>query len=206
VSTREEQKAKTRARLLNSALRTFARKGYYEATVDDIARDAGLTTGAIYSHFKDKEDMFLAALDERARRDRDENASIMANGDRESRLRAIEERLIRIVHDRDWTLLSHEFFLYAARNPRLRKLFRQRAKREITTARETFHDYWDASVVPIEDLVLIVDAVVAMLSLYALQDPKADLSEKLRSAFRFLVQAGELDLSSRSNPETSRAH
>ena len=38
------------------------RRGYQEASLAEVAREAGLTTGAVYSNFRDREDLFLAAL------------------------------------------------------------------------------------------------------------------------------------------------
>jgi AcrR family transcriptional regulator len=48
----------SRWRLLCSARNVFARDGYYRASLNEIASNAGVTTGSIYSHFRDKEDLF----------------------------------------------------------------------------------------------------------------------------------------------------
>lgn len=53
----------TRARLLRAAAEVFAEKGYQGARVADIARRAGLTTGAIYGRFVGKADLLLDAVD-----------------------------------------------------------------------------------------------------------------------------------------------
>jgi AcrR family transcriptional regulator len=50
-------------RLIESAGQVFSEKGYEGATVAEIARRAGLTTGAIYSRFDGKADLLLAAID-----------------------------------------------------------------------------------------------------------------------------------------------
>ena len=41
----------------------FARQGYSETVVDDIAGQAGIGKGTLYLYFKSKEEIFLAALD-----------------------------------------------------------------------------------------------------------------------------------------------
>ena len=61
--TREQSKAHTRERLLNAARTVFARGGYHGATVDEIASEAGFSTGALYSNFDGKEDLFLALME-----------------------------------------------------------------------------------------------------------------------------------------------
>ena len=50
----------TRERIITSAARVFARKGYHGASLDEVAADAGLTKGAVYWHFQSKADLFLA--------------------------------------------------------------------------------------------------------------------------------------------------
>lgn len=52
----------TRAKLLDAAARVFEAKGYEGSTVAEIAREAGVTTGAIYTHFDRKVDLLADAL------------------------------------------------------------------------------------------------------------------------------------------------
>jgi AcrR family transcriptional regulator len=47
-----------RAQILTAALRCFSEKGYHEATMDDLAREAGLSKGSLYWHFKSKAEVF----------------------------------------------------------------------------------------------------------------------------------------------------
>jgi AcrR family transcriptional regulator len=53
----------TRDRLLDAAAAVFAEKGYDRAGVQEIARRAGLTTGAIYGRFAGKADLLQAAIE-----------------------------------------------------------------------------------------------------------------------------------------------
>src|SRR2546429_9164461 len=63
--TRKEKQAHTRACLMNSAAKLFALRGLQQASIDEVAEDAGFTKGAFYANFKSKEELFLAMLDER---------------------------------------------------------------------------------------------------------------------------------------------
>ena len=56
-----------RARLIEAAADVFAEKGYEGAGVQEIARRAGLTTGAIYSRFSGKADLLAATIEARRR-------------------------------------------------------------------------------------------------------------------------------------------
>jgi AcrR family transcriptional regulator len=54
---------RTRAALLTAAIRRFALDGFQRTSVADVARDVGMTAGAPYRYFADKEALFLAAVD-----------------------------------------------------------------------------------------------------------------------------------------------
>lgn len=62
--TREESKARTREELIRAANRLFLRNGYVATSLANIAEEAALTKGAVYSNFESKEDLFLALLQE----------------------------------------------------------------------------------------------------------------------------------------------
>jgi AcrR family transcriptional regulator len=55
-----EYKEEAKNRILESANKVFAEKGYHEATMDDIAKRLGVSKGAIYLYFPSKEDLFEA--------------------------------------------------------------------------------------------------------------------------------------------------
>ena len=60
--TQTERRARSRSALLESAARGLSRYGYGNLVLEDVAREAGYTRGALYHQFKDKEDLALAAL------------------------------------------------------------------------------------------------------------------------------------------------
>lgn len=53
----------TRDRLLEAAVEVFSERGYEGARVGEIARRAGLTTGAIYAQFRNKAELLLQAIE-----------------------------------------------------------------------------------------------------------------------------------------------
>lgn len=54
-----------RERILEAAVRVFAGKSFYTATVAEIAREAGVADGTIYLYFKSKDDLLICLFEER---------------------------------------------------------------------------------------------------------------------------------------------
>jgi len=61
-SRKEEQAEATRKALLKVARKLFAERGYANAATEEIVKRARVTRGALYHHFRDKQDLFKAVL------------------------------------------------------------------------------------------------------------------------------------------------
>lgn len=57
-----EHKARTRARIVESARVLFNRKGFDQVSIDDVMNQAGLTRGGFYNHFPNKEGLYAEAV------------------------------------------------------------------------------------------------------------------------------------------------
>jgi len=55
-----DKRARTRAALMAAARELIREQGYERTTLDAVARRAGMTSGAIYGNFKNREDLFMA--------------------------------------------------------------------------------------------------------------------------------------------------
>jgi AcrR family transcriptional regulator len=55
-----DKRARTRAALLEAARALIREKGYEHTTLDAVAQRAGMTTGAIYGNFKNRDELFIA--------------------------------------------------------------------------------------------------------------------------------------------------
>ena len=123
--TRAESKARTRAELVAAARRVFLERGYHGASLDAVADTAGFSTGAVYSTFAGKADLFLAVLDdhlsERIRRI--EEAGARASSPEEQAEALAREFASAGRQNRAWSPLVIEFWAHAARDPALQRQF-----------------------------------------------------------------------------------
>jgi AcrR family transcriptional regulator len=55
-----DKRARTRAKLLEAARELTREKGYERTTIEDVAHRAGMTSGAIYSNFRNRDELFIA--------------------------------------------------------------------------------------------------------------------------------------------------
>jgi len=129
-SRQQERKAQTRVELVAAARTVFARRGFHGASLEQIAREAGYSTGAIYWHFSGKDDLFLAVFEDYATtRVREwEEIHEHAEGDLPRRARAYADQWMeRLRRDPEFMVLTLEFLVHAWRNPPLREAFGDRA-------------------------------------------------------------------------------
>ena len=130
--TRAEAKERTRRRLIEAGRRVFLRAGYHAASLDQVAGEAGMTKGAVYSTFESKADLFMAIHEERVdeRSARYRAFAQSAASSREMAAAGAREWLEVMRSDRDWSLLLIEFWVHAARHPELRRRFAERHRRQ----------------------------------------------------------------------------
>lgn len=62
LNRRQAAKVRTRGKVLEAAGALFAERGYEAATIRDIAKGAGMSTGAVFANFQDKSELFEAVL------------------------------------------------------------------------------------------------------------------------------------------------
>jgi AcrR family transcriptional regulator len=121
----------TRDLLLRSAETVFVRDGYERAELGEIAALAGRTKGAIYAHFENKEDLFIALFAERMTRYADRMREMLASStSAEQSLQIFRKFYVGTLEDKNWLLLLLEFKLFAIRHPeskeRLQKVHQER--------------------------------------------------------------------------------
>jgi AcrR family transcriptional regulator len=178
--TRKEKQERTRSSLLRSAAKLICRKGITEASVDDIATDAGFTKGAFYANFKSKEEMFLVMLDQRYAKELERLEAHLPGGDEPvEEVRESAQDFIQFVRsDPEWPRLYFEIVVYAARNHEFREELatRNRAMREriAEVIRNWSADFPDQPPFPFEDIAIMLFCLADGFLIQRLIEPDVD--------------------------------
>jgi AcrR family transcriptional regulator len=111
--------------LLEAASETFLEKGFLDSTLDDIARRAGLSKGAVYSNFESKQEIIRLLLERRLERMREVIAAATdpaaAKGDERRTSAAVMAD--NLIADADWVQLVLEFASRAGRDAAVREIY-----------------------------------------------------------------------------------
>lgn len=184
---RDEYTETTRTALLDAAAAAFTAHGFARTSVEDIVRNARLTKGALYHHFKDKTAVFEAVF------------------------RRIEESLVQRVaeasakHTDPWARIDSGLtaFLAAALEPENRRIVFEEAPVALGWARwreidqqymmgvlraslQALHDAGHIRAEPLDLIAPVLFATIAEAALVAAQQP--DLKAAQRTAKRLVLQ------------------
>jgi AcrR family transcriptional regulator len=177
--TREQSKANTRERLLAAARSAFASQGFHGASVEEIASRAGFSTGALYSNFDGKEDLFLVLME----REIDEHAREITEAVRKRSSMAeratggARQWMTMIDREPELLLLFMEFWAYGVRDAQVRPKVAARfaQMRELLTRliADGVRDFELELEIPAEQLAVAVDALADGIARQKLADPEA---------------------------------
>jgi len=193
--TREQSRANTRERLLRAARTVFARGGFHGASVEEIASEAGFSTGALYSNFTGKEDLFLVLMEHEI----DEYAREISEAVRERS--SIAERatggarqwMTMIEREPDVLLLFMEFWAYGVRDARVRPKvaarFAQVRERLTALIVDGVREFDLELDIPAEQLAVAIDALADGIARQKLADPDA-VPDELMGRVLSLLLAG----------------
>ena len=196
---RGERRLITRAQLLDAAERVFARDGLRGASVDAIALEAGYSTGAVYSNFKGKEDLFLTLVEERID---PRLASVYEAMEAElaagvAPLEAARRFVSTLRGERDSFVLLIDFWGQAVRDPAAAERFTERHSR----LRATVGRLLDAAVperetgagLPTDQLAITLIALANGFAIELLADPNAVPDDLFGHAIGALVQGARAE-------------
>lgn len=120
--TRAESQAYTRDRLIATATGLFLQDGYSGTSLDKVAEAAGYSKGAVYSNFRNKDELCLAVLNRiRARKDAEMIESLDTADGPDALLGAFASWWEGTAEDEPWMVLETEYLAHARRDPELRR-------------------------------------------------------------------------------------
>jgi AcrR family transcriptional regulator len=191
-----QQGREARDELLTAALRVFARRGYREAGVDEIAAEAGYSKGALYWHFAGKEELLLALIDERIDTPMRDRVALLASAppERDMSVEATRTFARQLGEERGALLLEREYWSLAIRDPELRARYVERQ----TELRDALAAALDARArhlgtpnltMPAEDVARIVMSIIGGLAVDELIEPGSVRPELVGEALA-LIYAG----------------
>jgi AcrR family transcriptional regulator len=190
------QGRETREELLSAALRVFARRGYREAGVDEIAAEAGYSKGALYWHFSGKEELFAALLEERIDAPMRDRFALLASAPPEQDMSVEATRAFarQLDEAREALLLEREYWSLAIRDSELRARYceRQKELRDALAAgmeARARHLGTPELTMPAEDVARIVMAIIGGLAFDELIEPGTVPPELLGEALA-IIYAG----------------
>ncbi len=190
--TREQSKAATREKLLDAARQVFAARGFHGASVEEIAAVAGYSTGALYSNFDGKEDLFMVLMSREVSRHVEWFTDVVAHR------ATVAERteggadfwMAFIEREHEMLLLMVEFWAYGVRDPDVRPHVaahfaevRQMLTRLVSDSAREF----DLELtMPAEYLAIAIDALADGIARQKLADPDAIPGDLMRTVLATL--------------------
>jgi AcrR family transcriptional regulator len=200
-----DKRDRTRAALLEAARTMVREKGYARTTLEAVARRAGMTTGAIYGNFKNRDELFIA-LGETYWAPvvpRIKPGATFAEG-----MRALAEATLEVIPERTTAAVGRLTGLaYALTNPELRVRVH-----EVTAGSYEFGAEWLRKLadqrglpMPPEHLVRVIHALIEGLVLQRILTPELFPDEVFFAAFEALAQQrGDADFTRRHERVESR--
>jgi AcrR family transcriptional regulator len=194
--TQERRRQLTRDHLLAAAAQVFAERGFHGATLDEVARVAGFSKGAVYSNFESKDDLFLALFKagyehEMARLVATLEASDVPPADRLS-------DFVSLIQDESHEaptspLLQMEFWLYAARNPEARARLAAIDDEAVAASANLLRSLREEEgLEPLEDperVARVIEVLFRGISLLRIMQPEVVDDRLLKVAIEFVARA-----------------
>jgi AcrR family transcriptional regulator len=195
--TRDQKRAANRQRLLEAAQTVFSERGYHGATIEEIVDESGLSNGALYYNFRNKEDLFLALFDQRieariAAIERTFQPGATNDEERASRVRSAAMQGVRDLDDPAEWAMFFEFVAHAARTPAFRREFRKRSRRMRAAFGRAIESHAAALgadlALPAEQAAVAVAALSHGLAVQRVTDPRAVPDELLGQLVVYLLR------------------
>lgn len=172
-----DRRAERIPQILQAALTVFARSGFAEARMEDIAQEAGLSKAAVYLYFPSKDELTGALLQQYfANAFADLTALRDSSGPLRARLGVwVERRIAELEADPAYLGIGYEFFAVAARQEAVREVLRdyyRRYRTELATLIDRAAANGEAMLIQAPELATALVALFEGLTLLWVVEPE----------------------------------
>ncbi len=182
-----DKRVRTRAALMDAALALTREKGFEQTTLKDVAERAGMTTGAIYGNFRNRDELFMALAERqwaaiRPRYTRGMSFRELMRATGEAVIEALPER-------REAAVGALTFRAYALRREEARARFRDAMAAGYSGGAAWFGEVMAAEDLPMpaELLVVVINALIEGLIFQRFLTPELVPDEVIFAAFEALA-------------------
>ena len=194
MSPRQDVSEERQEQILDAAASVFARLGFEDARMDDIAAESGLSKGSLYWYFKSKDDIIVALMHRVFSREMaDIQALLEMSGTVAERLETFVEAAVQDIENLGILIpIMYEFYATATRREEMRKFFQG-----------YFSDYRGALAallqqgvtrgeVPagtdIKTAAIVLSAVVEGVLILSIVEPEVRIQEHIVSSMRLVMR------------------
>ena len=182
-----DKRDRTRAKLLEAARAMIREKGYARTTLEAVARRAGMTTGAIYGNFKNRDELFIALGQAywAPVKPRIKPGATFAEA-----MHAMAKATLDAIPDRTTAALGRlTGMAYALSSPGLRARVREVTAGSYELGEEWLRTLWDERELPMppEQLVRVIHALIEGLVLQRIVTPELFPDDVFYAAFGALA-------------------
>ncbi|MEV6412214.1 TetR/AcrR family transcriptional regulator [Kribbella sp. NPDC051718] len=189
--TRAESQARTRETLVATAIELFLRDGYAATSLEKVADEAGFSKGAVYSNFRNKDELCLAVVDA-IRLDQAHKMAEALDGAAtlEAMLTGFQRWADETIGDQAWTVFEVEFATRARQDDVVRRelaLRNARIRAAVTELLETHAEEFDITLpMPAEDCATALLSLGVGLGVQRAIDPDVGI-DVLPAVIRLLA-------------------
>jgi len=185
-----DKRERTRAKLLEAARAMVREKGFARTTLAAVARRAGMTTGAIYGNFKNRDELFIALGEAywAPVKPRLKPGATFAEA-----MRAMAKATLEAIPERTTAAVGRlTGMAYALNNPGLRARVREITAGSYALGEEWLRTLWDERELPMPpaQLVRVIHATIEGLVLQRILTPELFPDEVFYAAFDALARHG----------------
>lgn len=181
------KRQRTRAALVDAAARLIGEKGFHNITLEHVAMFAGMSRGAIYGNFKDRDDLFMAVLESRWQPIIPE---FKPGASFAEQMRILAEAVIAAAPARQAAALrALEFQIYALTHPKMQAKLERYSADAYRFAEQGLLRFIPAKDFPIPpaQFVRVLNALTEGLLFERFQSPREITDDVIRAAFAALA-------------------